>query len=452
MPGTIALNGLAVAIARVPRAILMSAANARIAVNTLAPVKIFVYTLAIFACGLILAPFVPEAAAGFGATLCWWSVGAGGVLGAMTAGRSRVPIHEGWFQVRAFPARMVARQCIRIGLVGVLLSLFDRFIIRGAPLSFDIIEEREIITEAGSGAVGVIAAAMSSFATLGLVSCWLARALGQPLRWGEQALAVFSLLVYLFLSVSLGSRSVLLVCILMHLLAAIFFQRLRRGRIEWRTILTVVGALLFLVFASVWLFLQRLEQMGLSPVDSIQLSAYAFTLQPSQGLLDALQGSGDFGYVGAAFYSLVLYVFHGFYEFCLLFDNYASPHLLGQQALWLPLKLLDLVLGRTLEIDIDSLIGFRTGVYTTFAGPMFLDFGWLAPAYSFLLFLGLAYPFRRITAGDWRWLPAALTVAVIIIVAPATSLLDSSSGMFPLIAGFVLPWLGRKRGWQETAA
>jgi hypothetical protein len=430
----------------------MMMANARAAVNTLAPARIFAWTLAIFAVGLIFAPVVPDVPVGISAALCWAAIGAGGVLGAMIAGRGRAPIRHGWFHVRAFSARMVARQCIGIGLVGVLLSIFDRFVIRGAPLSFDIIEARDVITEAGSGAVGVIAAAMSSFAALGLVSCWLARALGQPLRRREEALAVFSLFIYLLLSVSLGSRSVLLVSILMHLLAAIFFQRLRRGRIEWRTILTVIGALLFLVFASVWLFLQRLEQMGLAPVDSIQLSGYAFTLQPSQRLLDTLKGSGDFGYVGAAFYSLVLYVFHGFYEFCLLFDTYASPHLLGAQALWLLLKFIDLASGQMLEVDMDSLIGFRTGVYTTFAGPMFLDFGLLAPVYSFLLFLGLAYPFRRITAGDWRWIPAALTVAVIIIVAPATSLLDSSSGMFPLLAGFVLPWLGRRRGWQETAA
>jgi hypothetical protein len=185
--------------------------------------------------------------------------------------------------------------------------------------------------------------------------------------------------------------------------------------------------------------------MGLSPIDSIQLSTYAYALQPSQGLVSVLESSPKLGSIGALLYSLILYVYHGFYEFCLLFDSYASPHLLGAQILWLPLKLADVLTGQTLEADPETLSGVRNGVYTTFVGPLFLDFGWFAPLFAFVLFLALAYPFRRMTEGDWRWLPASVQVAVIIIMAPMLSLLDSATGMFPLVAGFVLPWLAKRK-------
>ena len=110
------------------------------------------------------------------------------------------------------------------------------------------------------------------------------------------------------------------------------------------------------------------------------------------------------------------------------------------------MKLLGLLIGHSLEVDPDSLVGNRSGVYTTFAGPMFLDFGWFAPLFGFLLFSLLSVPFRRVVAGDLRWLPAALQVAVIVLLGPVVSIMDSSVGTFLLLATFALPLLARKSG------
>jgi hypothetical protein len=420
---------------------LFPVANAQAAMNALRPARVFLWTFAVFGLGLLVAPVTPDVIFSTGAVICWLAVIAMSLVGAAVVAPNSMALRDGHFLVRQFPAKTLARRCIAIGTAGVMLSVVDRFFIRGAPLSFDILAAREVVTDAGSSVTGLLAAALSSFAPLGLVSSWLARAVGQPLRRWEEAMAGIALLVYLALSVALGSRSLMVVCVLLHVFAGVFFQLLRRGRVNWRVILTAVGILLVVVGASALLMLARLEQMGLSPIASIQVSAYAYTLKPSSGLLQALDGNEQLGGFGAALYSLVVYIYHGVYEFLLLFDSYRGEWLLGAENLWLPLKVISIFTGSQSQVDLESLPGFRTGVYTTMAGPMYLDFGWLAPLFACVLFMVLGYPFRRVMAGDLRWLPAALQVAVIIMLAPVVSLLDSSAGTFLLLAAIALPCL-----------
>ena len=420
------------------------ASHAEAALRTIAPPRLFRWALAVFGIGLLVAPVTPTVPVGTTAVVYWMVVLAFAMFGAMIGSPSRLSVVDDCFRVIRFRARSTARRCIAIGAFGVVLAVFDRFVVRGAPLTLNFVEVREVVTDAGSGPVGVVAAATSAFASFGLISAWLTRALGEPLRRSEEVCAAVALLGYIVLSTYMGSRSLLLVCVLQHLIAGVFLQKLKRGRARAGVVLGVIGALLLLIGVSVWIFLERLNEMGLSPIDSIQLSAYAYTLQPSQRLISALQGSPQLGDLGAVVYSLLLYVYHGFYEFCLLFDSYRSPHLLGAQFLWVPLKLLGVITGESLETDLDTLIGVRPYIYTTLVGPMFMDFGWLAPLFALFLFICLAYPFRRLVAGDWRWLPAALQVAVIIIIAPVVSLFDSASGAFPLLAAITLPFLARR--------
>lgn len=424
---------------------MFPAVNVQRAVRVVEPVRVLIWTFLLFGLGLVVAPVVPDINVTFGAVVFWVAVVVSSLAGVAAAAPHRLVV-SGWTQVaRSFPAAQLAARCIGLGLVGVILSVIDRYVVRGAPLSWDFFEARDVVADAGSGLISIVAAAASSFAAFGLIAAWLARALGQPISGSTEALAIVSLMTYVFLSISLGSRSLMLVCVLIHVLAAAFFRILRVGAVGWRTIVVVIGSLLAIVGASVWLLLERLDQMGLSPVASIELSGYAYTLKPSAKIVDLLDGGSSFGNVGAALYSLLLYVYHGLFEFWLLFDSYASPHLCGAQTFWLPLKLFTVISGSNVQIDADALIGNRSGVYTTFVGPMFLDFGWFAPAFAFLFFLLLGYPFRRVVAGDLRWLPAAIQVTVIIVLGPVVSLMDSSVGTFLLLASVALPWLAKSR-------
>jgi hypothetical protein len=415
--------------------------NAVKALRVISPSRVFLRMFLLYGIGLLLVPVVPAFRVS-AAPVVFWILLVGCTYAALIGvAPRRAAAADRRFLAWEFPARRLARRCIAIGALGVVLAIVDRYIIRGAPLTFDIFEVRDAVEVAGSGAVGVAAAATSSFAAFGLLLARFSRVLGQPLGFLEESFAAVVLGFYLVLSVALGSRSLIVVCILLHLLAGIFFQYLRRGRVSWGTISGLLWALLILVFGSAWIMLRRVDLVGSTIINSIQYSGYAYTLQPSAALVDALNSGSDLGYFGAAVYSLVLYVYHGFYEFCLLFDSYASPHLMGAQFFWLPLRLIAIVTGIDLTVDNDDLVGSRSGIYTTFAGPMFLDFGLLAPLFAAALFALLGVPFRRLVAGDWRWLPAALQVTVIILMAPVVSLLDSSVGMFLLLAACLLPLL-----------
>jgi hypothetical protein len=427
--------------------ILLPGRYAESALNLLSPVRIFGWTLGLFLIGLVLAPIQPVVGVSLGAMFCWGAVYVMAMAGAALASPSIHISGNLKFEVVPFPARKLANRCIAIGAIGVVLSAFDRYVVRGAPLGFDILVAREVLTDAGSGMLGLIAAAASSFAPLGLLCAWLARAMGQPLPRRIEFAALASLTVYMLFSIALGSRSLVVVCVLLHVVAAIFFQVLKTGRVNWRGFAAALFVVFILIVGSAWLMLARLDQMGLSPITSIQLSGYAYTLQPSDSLVDTLNASDQLGYFGAALYSLLLYTYHGFYEFSLLYDNFNGFLLLGEKHLWLPLKILSVLTGYDYSTDLSQINGFRDGVYTTMAGPMYLDFGWFAPVFSFYLFFGLTYPFKRVAMGDWRWFVAAAQVAVIIIMAPVISLMDSSVGVFPLLAALALPLLaGRPSG------
>jgi hypothetical protein len=415
--------------------------RARTAINLLSPVRLFVWTLVLFGVGFVAAPITPDISVSFGAAFCWISVFVMSIAGAALAIPKGLAIRGDRFMARRFPARKIARRCIAIGVTGVMLSVIDRYFVRGAPLGFDILLAREVLTDSGTGMLGLLAAAAAAFAPLGLISAWLARALGEPVSKRTEIAAFVSLLLYMILSIALGSRSLVVVCALMHVLSALFFQILRRGRVNWGAILSVCAIATALIVGSAWLMIERLDQMGMSPIASIQFSGYAYTLKPSANLVDALNASDQLGYFGAGLYSLVIYAYHGFYEFCLLYDNFTDSLLLGAKHLWLPLKVLSVLTDFDFSIDLSQLSGFRDGVYTTMVGPMYLDFGWCAPLFAFYLFLALSYPYRRLVLGDWRWFAATVQVAMIIIMAPVTSLLDSSVGIFPLLAATVLPFL-----------
>ncbi len=404
------------------------------ALRGLSPLRSLGWSFGLFFAGLAVAPVQSDIEYSASAVVYFLVCAGAAFLGSAITLRKPARVRP----AGSFAWDIAARRLTLLASIGILLAVVDRFLIRGVSIGADVFEARSVIEEAGSGPVAVAAAFLASFAAFGWIGIRLARSTGQRVHYAIECIAIANLVAYVALSVAVGSRSVLFVCTLVHVCA---FLCLRRARGKTLGIPGIAGSVVFglLVIAVLaFVFQQRLASMGLSAIDSIQLSAYAFTLKPTDSVLMFLGRNDLTESFGAAVYSLILYVFHGFYEFLLVFDNYQGPLTHGAQLFWLPMKVAGIVLPLPEPTDLEAFAGYRSGVFTTFAGPMYVDFGLAAPAFIFPVFYALAIPFRRLRNGDTRWFFAALQVVAIAAFAPIAGLLQSAAGMIPLVAALCM--------------
>ena len=96
-------------------------------------------------------------------------------------------------------------------------------------------------------------------------------------------------------------------------------------------------------------------------------------------------------------------------------------------------------------VDFDAIAGWREGIFTTFLGPLYLDFGALMPVASFLLFLALGLPAAALRPDRLALLPYCSVLCALCVLFPVVNLLDSAAGAYPLVASMMVPWLGRRR-------
>lgn len=332
----------------------------------------------------------------------------------------------------------MSRYIILISLVGIALLLFDRFVIRGVGVAEDPMKAREVIESAGTSIIGMLAAFLSSFSVFGVISTWLVDHVSPKSRKKLKVLAYINLTIYLCLSIMLGSRLLLLYIFVIHLLAKLLIsERLDKGRIKiFVGSVLVLGCLILTVF--VLMFQSRLSLMGLSAIDSIQFSGYTYTLGPTENVLDFLRGNEFLEIYGAAAYSLILYTFHGVYEFFLLFNNLEGQQTHGAMTFWLPIKVVESLFGSFGLLNLDLIPGLRLGVFTTFVGPLFLDFSQFTPVAAFVIFYFLSLPNKFVSRGNSQWLFLVIMAEVVIIFSPIFSVLESGSGMYLLIDAFII--------------
>lgn len=412
------------------------------AARAISPLRVLLITVGVFLATLPLAPIIPKVPPSLGGMLFGGLVFLAAAFGLALA---QGPWSRDRVRDRPFPQfGGVIRWTLLLGVTGTVLLMLDRYLVRHVPLGLDIMEARKSLQDSDAGPLSTLAAGLAAFSLFGPVLISISEALGQPVRRGAKALAWSSVGIYLVASILLGTRSLFTVFMIMLLLTRFYARALsgpgprRRSRL-WVYLL----ALLVLVIFGVVMMLARLQQMGLDPLWSIQLSGYAETVRLSPWLVDFMYGHPGVAPIAAALMSLVLYVYHGLFEFFLLFDQFGSAHTWGAMLGWLPLKLVGSLTGQNLMVDPDTLEGVRVGVYTTFLGPAYIDFGWFAVPAVTALFFGLGWPVRLLRAGRPEWLPWVVTVSTICAMFPVLNLMESATGAYPLVAAALIPVLAR---------
>lgn len=418
-------------------------------IKFLSPTVLLFITTVIFLISLPMLPVQVRFPLKNGAVVFWLICFLSFLGGTTFTTGSRVNMQVRNYQPNPKTVKKFMLLLVGIGFVGTVLLLIDRYWIRGVSLAVDALENREILSNTKASPISAIAAIASSLGILSYVTIWVAELNQVTISRWIKLVSVLNVLVAVLVNIQLGSRSLLLIVLMIHLFAWFFIFRVRGGKVKLRHLLSVVSILLSMAIGSAALMAWRTELMGMSMLDSISISTYAYTITPSQSMLNGLLNGDSLAVFSAALFSLVQYVFHGIYEFSLLFTDFHGAHEMGNQTLWLPIKMASMLTGGWFSVGVFDNSGVREGVFSTFVGPIFIDFGLISPFILFLYGALVAIPFRLLRRGRVEWLPAVALVATSMLLWPIVNIFASASGTYLLTGAIAIGWLGKRlRGNQ----
>lgn len=363
--------------------------------------------------------------------LCYGGLAAGVLQARRTMPRARTAVPTHW-NIPFSP--VLFRTTALIGLFGMALRVFDRVVLRGASYGGDAIQVRETLEQAGVTPVGAIASVFFCFCFIPLIVLLASDKREHRFKLMIVAGAIFALpMVESLLQLS---RSTLLVGIGMSFIALVI-TRYGGNPFNRKLILaSIAGIVAFSVFSSL-VFSARLEASGRNLDDSVFTSVYADFLQPNEQASRALLSPSR---MEAAVYNAVLpngmYYISGLYEMSVLWERPDEQHFGYGRVHFYPFyRAFQIVLGSDDEKSFDS--GeylYRIGVWQTFFGPVWVDFGWFGP-----LFLALIGYLVEILSGgvrrrQLRDLPLYSYFLVLILFMPVVNLLANGLGLFGIIS------------------
>jgi len=348
---------------------------------------------------------------------------------------------------------VIRRLIYRINLFGFLgcsLLLIDRFLIRGVSLELSYLETRMVLEDSSTSLYGLLGNFLSAFGVFSLGMMIYSKKILNESDIKRTMICCLVAGLYIFNQVLLGSRSGIMVFFLVTMYMLIWSNILLGKKIfNYKLLGSLILLLIF--FSIMWvIFLNRLESMGISALYSINNSAYAHTLLLDKSFYDQIEQEGLISNILIAYTSMLMYLHHGMFEFFLLLDNFNSNHSYGSVSLWLPIKILS-----TLGLDfstanLGNMTGVREGVFSTFFGPLYIDFGILMPLFICTLFFFMGY-FALKSKRNFLFLPLASILVCTLILLPSLNLLVSASGIYPLISSIVMPVLGKKFSLAQRA-
>jgi len=323
---------------------------------------------------------------------------------------------------------------VTIGLFGMAMRLFDRLYLRGAQYGGNALEFRDSLANSDVSTVGAIASALYPFCLLPLL---ILLASGDGLK--RRGLLILAIVVFcLPMAESLFQLSRSFLIMTMGLAFATIVITHYRGNPFNRKLLSIaIGGLVVIAFLSTAIFSARLEAGAGHLSDSVFDSVYADYLQPNNRAREAINSGSE---TEVIYYNAILpngmYYMSGVYEVSVLWDRPDGQRFAYGQLLFLPF-----VRGLALVVDRDMMTGFdiqnyvyRDGVFQTFFGPLWVDFGWFGPLFMALfgfLFQRLAVAVRQ---GSIAWLPLYAFLSIVVFFMPVVNLLVSGFGMFCVIA------------------
>ena len=351
------------------------------------------------------------------------------------------PLHYG------INSTILDRLCNRvniIALIGCVCILLDRLYLRDLSFADSFLENRELLNDSATSGLGLIGNFLSGMAVFSLGLMFLGKAISDDVTFRRKLFCYIISLLFIFSHLMIGSRSGFIMLILVTFFFLLWSRYIKRMPLISSNLayLLLIGFGLIILLGEI--FLMRIKDMGLTPIDSLLYSGYGYTVQPSESFLLFMDQLDSMQNLWFSLTSTFMYVYHGMYEFFILVDGFEGDYAYGRVSFWFPLKILDFIGVDVGSFDIESLDGVRVGLFTTFLGPLYIDFGVFMPLVVFVLFFFLGLIAMKVRNTNLVWLPFSAFLAVVLAMFPIFNLLTSASGIYPLIASLFIPLLTKK--------
>ena len=328
------------------------------------------------------------------------------------------------FTVAPARFRKVLGACIALGAVGAILKLVDLFVLRDIGVGNSIDEARGLAERGGASLISLLAAGLGPFGLAALALAAAGKSAGLATRIGALPVAVAT--VVPASGLLLGSRSTLMLAgLFCVVLAALLATRVTARQV---TVVAVASAAALTGFNL--LFLLRLRQYGIDVQFAARYSAYTQMVPLTRAFLDLVGDGGPLGGPLAGFGSIFQYALSGVFEFFTLVDMKKEDFGLGAYQFSFVDKFLAFVSGASPQAS-DArldLLNPRTGVFQSFFGPAYIDFGYFMVLFGLLFGAAAGLARRGVLAGNIFALPHHVQFIAQILLMPMINGLTASAG------------------------
>lgn len=331
-----------------------------------------------------------------------------------------------------------------LGVLGICLRIYDKFFIRGVGLVDSALESREILADSGAGPIAAVAGLMYPFCYIPLII------------WGVAKFRFENKLIYPFFgflifalpaldALMLLSRSQMLVGFSM-LYVAVACSMFKGKPFSRRLIIPALIGFFILISVTVYVFSFRLSEMNLDILDSIINSVYGFTVTPNDWARYTMSTNTFLANAMSATMPIAQYYLHGFFEFSYLWERpdqqIFSTGLLTFDPFVKGVGILGLFKYTPLEFEN---IFVRVGAYTTFFGPLWVDFAWFGPVFMFLFGLFVKKISFKVRSGNLAAMPLYCYLAIVIFYIPVINFIISATGLYVITVFYLYYLYGNKK-------
>lgn len=346
------------------------------------------------------------------------------------------PLHRLSFSIDNKVLKKVLWIIIYIAFLGFILRAIDKFYIRGVSLAYSMSENRVLLEKSGPSIISILSAVLNPF---GLLPIFIYYTSKLKSKW------LLITAVFLFFSSStefliLGSRSGLFVLLVIFGMYLFYFKKLKitLGRV------LILGAVLgALAIYSVNLFIERTndftEDRRVSVRHILTKANYNFTLEPkSSTRTDIINTNNEtLQVVKLGLVNFAQYYLHGIYEFGYLYNNYEGNHHYGGYTFNIIAKFINIAFRTDINLTKIQNSPPRTGVYTTFFGPIYLDFAWFSVVFMFFFGVCQKLVYNQVLLGRIQFIPILFYFLILNFFMLVFNFINGAQGLYT-ITSFLL--------------
>lgn len=332
--------------------------------------------------------------------------------------------------------RKILNVVIAIAIIGFLFKVIDKFYLRGASFSNSISQNRILLERSGPSIISIISAITNPF-------CFLPLFLYYMIRPKSKLLMIVCLLLFFsaaFEFLMLGSRSGLFVIIILLAAYLFYFKKLRLTPGKLILVMVVIS---YLGIYSIQLFIERTKDFAKTDKVAVEhilkRSSYNFTITPydetKQKIIESKNKTMQAARLSVV--NFAQYYLHGVFEFGYLYNNYKNQHYYGAYTFNIFIKFINIIFRTNIDLKKIQKAPPRMGVYTTFFGPIFIDFGWLSIIFMFFFGVFQKVIYNKTLTGRFQFIPLLFYLLIINFFMPVFNFINGAQGLYTLFA-FIL--------------